>query len=77
MLAGRHFLGGGLPPTGRAGVMVASAALAWTLWHLAPSGGPLSAFLALWLSPLLHLPASVGYHLFLCLSPKVGRRVRR
>ncbi|GFR49043.1 hypothetical protein Agub_g11067 [Astrephomene gubernaculifera] len=58
------------------GWLVSCCMLSWSWQQLRPSGMDLVAFLALWLCPTLHLPFTVGYHQFLCISPEVLRRWR-
>ncbi|EFJ47405.1 hypothetical protein VOLCADRAFT_92076 [Volvox carteri f. nagariensis] len=58
------------------GWLVSSWLLAWTLTRLHPRELDLTPFLALWLCPTVHLPFTVGYHQFLCISPTVLRRWR-
>ncbi|KAG2490726.1 hypothetical protein HYH03_010882 [Edaphochlamys debaryana] len=58
------------------GWMLSTALLRWTLLTLKPTGLALVAFVCLWLTPTLHLPFTVGYHQFLCMSPYILRRWR-
>lgn len=47
--------------------------LLWALRELQPRGADLVAFVALWSCPTLHLPFTVGYHQFACMSPEALR----
>ncbi|GLC33524.1 hypothetical protein PLESTB_000084300 [Pleodorina starrii] len=58
------------------GWLVSSWLLGWSLARLHPRGLDITPFLALWLCPTVHLPFTVGYHQFLCISPEVLRRWR-
>ncbi|GLI59941.1 hypothetical protein VaNZ11_001991 [Volvox africanus] len=58
------------------GWLVSSALLIWTLSRFQPRGLDLTPFVALWICPTVHLPFTVGYHQFLCISPAVLRRWR-
>lgn len=56
-----------------AGSALATACFIHTLRTLKPTGWDISAFAALWISPVIHLPFTVGYHQLLCMSPETLR----
>ena len=53
-----------------------SALFFWTLAVFSPTGWDLAVFLSLWLSNTIHMPFSVGYHLFTPISPEVRHSSR-
>ncbi|GIL83218.1 hypothetical protein Vretimale_11265 [Volvox reticuliferus] len=58
------------------GWFISSLLLIWTLSRFQPHCLDLTPFVALWICPTVHLPFTVGYHQFLCISPAVLRRWR-
>lgn len=55
------------------GVIQATVLLALVVRDLKPQGADLAAFVVMWASPTVHLPATVGYHQMLPMSKEVRR----
>lgn len=57
--------------------LFSTGAFVYTMVNYKPRGFDILPFLAFWLSCILHVPFSVCYHLFMCISQKEYNRWRR